>query len=148
MAKSDGKSADDDVSGLQVDKELEEACTAWRAFAEWSHQTEMCRAADYSDEVCVTASGNMFRQFYCCRGMGMDTEYECGHMIPAPKWDKLHSDFEAVGQRWYCKACSGTTYKCKCGQVVELRVMKQGGNLSSTTSGQATPRRASMLPSS
>ena len=49
-------------------------------------------------------------------------------MIPAFEWDRLHPDYEAAGQRWYCKACRGTKYKCKFGQVVELRAKKQGGN--------------------
>lgn len=68
----DGRNADDIEKGLQVDKELEEACTMRCVFAEWRSQAEMCRAADYSDEVCVTPTGNRFRQFYCCRGRGSE----------------------------------------------------------------------------
>lgn len=47
-------------------------------------------------------------------------------MIPAFKWDKLHPGFKAVGQRWYCKTCTGTKHNCKFGQVVELNALTYG----------------------
>ena len=57
----------------------------------------MMRAADYSDTWFMTARGGM-KVYYVCKA----NIPKCWTLILSKKWDMLHDDPWAMGQRWYC----------------------------------------------
>jgi hypothetical protein len=107
--------------GDQLEIDFEETLYKQRAFADHATPHLMRNAADYSDRWFKDGIRE-FRVYYICVAGHATTP--CNTVIEAMAWDRLKTEMEATGQRWYCKMCHAK-YKTKYGVLVEMINGKQ-----------------------
>ena len=93
-------------------------------------QDRYIMASSYADEWTSSLYGN-FRFWHICLALTGEWLYDenrhdtCRHVTLSKKWDTLHADPLACGQRWYCSCVA--KYNATWGVLVEMKFNSEQG---------------------